>query len=74
MKLLAYDILYGSYESYDGVVPYQPTQLQFGLDSIRLRSAHLHTELENYFCLFVNGDNFTPYSTAYINGEKCNTT
>ncbi len=74
MKLLAYDILYGSYESYDGVVPYQPTQLQFGLDSIRLRSAHLHTELENYFCLFINGDNFTPYSTAYINGEKCNTT
>ncbi len=74
MKLLAYDILYGSYESFNGVVPYRPTQLQFGLDPIGLRSAHLQTELEDYFCLFINGDNFTPYSIAYINGEPCTTT
>lgn len=74
MELLAYDVLYGSYESYDGVVPYHPTKLQFGLDTIRVRTAHLHDELKDYFCLFVNGDNFTPYSTAYINGEKCKTT
>lgn len=74
MKLLAYDILYGSYESYGGIVPYQPTSLQFGLDPISLRSAHLQTELEDYFCLFINGEHFTPYSIAYINDEPCTTT
>ena len=74
MKLLAYDVLYGSYESYNGVVPYTPTALRFGLDSIQIRDAHFHAELEDYFCLFINGDNFTPYSTAYINEEKCKTT
>lgn len=74
LKLLAYDVLYGSYESYDGVVPYRPTELQFGLDPIRIRNAHLHTELQDYYCLFINGDHFTPYSTAYINNEKCRTT
>lgn len=74
MELLAYDVLYGSYESYDGVLPYTPTDLRFGLDPIRIRSTHLQTELQDYVCLFINGDNFTPYSTAYINEEKCKTT
>lgn len=74
MKLLAYDVLYGSYESYDGNVPFQPTQLQFGIDPINIRTALLQDNLEDYICLFINGDNFTPYSIAYINDEKCTTT
>ncbi len=74
MKLLAYDVLYGSYESYDGMIPFQATELQFGIDPISIRQMHLQTNLKDYFCLFINGDNFTPYSIAYVNGEQCTTT
>ncbi len=74
MKLLAYDVLYGSYESYDGEIPFRPTELQFGIDPITLRTAVIQDNLEDYFCLFINGENFTPYSIAYINDEKCTTT
>ena len=73
MQLLAYDVLYGSYESYDGELPFHATELQFGIDPIRLRNAHLQTDLEDYFCIFINGDNFTPYSVAYINDEPYTT-
>jgi len=74
MELLAYDVLYGSYESYDGEVPHKATALQFGIDPIIVRNILIQDHLEDYFCLFVNGENFTPYSIAYINGEKCTTT
>lgn len=74
MELLAYDVLYGDSESYDGITPFTPTELQFGLDPIAIRNVLLNTDLEDYQCLFVNGDNFTPYSIAYVNGEKCTTT
>ena len=74
MKMLAYDVLYGSYESYDGVLPFQPTDLQFGILPISIRTVLLKNELIDYFCLFINGENFTPYSIAYINDEPCTTT
>ena len=74
MKLLAYDVLYGSYESYDGEVPFRPTDLQFGIDPISLRAAVIQDNLKDYYCLYINGENFTPYSIAYINGEACTTT
>ncbi len=74
MQLLAYDVLYGDQESYDGTLPFQPTELRFGIDPIRIRSAHLETDLEDYVCMFINGDNFTPYSIAYVNDEQCTTT
>jgi hypothetical protein len=34
----------------------------------------IQDNLEDYFCLYINGDNFTPYSIAYINDEACTTT
>ena len=74
MELLAYDVLYGTAESYDGTTPFIPTELQFGINPIRVRKALIQDNLEDYFCLFINGDNFTPYSIAYINGEQCTTT
>lgn len=74
MELLAYDVLYGTAESYNGTSPFTPTELQFGLDPITVRKALIQNNLEDYFCLFINGDNFTPYSIAYVNGEKCTTT
>lgn len=74
MELLAYDVLYGDSESYEGALPFEATKLQFGIDPIYIREAHIQDNLEDYFCLFINGENFTPYSVAYINGEKCTTT
>lgn len=74
MKLLAYDVLYGTYESYDGELPYTPTDLQLGLIPIRVQGARLHKKPDSHICLHINGNGFTSYSTAYINGEKCATT
>ncbi|MBQ8315468.1 MAG: sulfatase-like hydrolase/transferase [Lachnospiraceae bacterium] len=74
MKLLAYDVLYGSYESYEGILPFQPTDLQFGIVPISIRTVLFQNNLKDYYCLFINGENFTPYSMAYINDEPCVTT
>lgn len=74
MELLAYDVLYGDLESYDGVNPFKATNLQFGVKPIALRNAVLRNDVRNYYCLFINGDNFTPYSVAIINGKEYNTT
>jgi len=74
MQMLAYDVLYGSYECYDGVLPFAPTDLQFGLIPISIRTILFQNDLKDYYCLFINGENFTPYSIAYINDEPCTTT
>jgi len=73
MKMLAYDVLYGSYESYDGVLPFQPTELQFGVLPITIQNVQFQSDSEDYF-LYVNGENFTPYSVVYVNDEACVTT
>jgi len=74
MELLAYDVLYGDLESYNGVLPFKATDLQFGIYPVVLRNAVLRNDVRDYYCLFINGDNFTPYSVAIINGEEYNTT
>lgn len=74
MELLAYDVLYGNYESYEGQLPYEATDMQLGIEPIYLRSAHLQSNVKEYYCLYIYGENFTPYSIAYVNGENCNTT
>ncbi|MBR2410059.1 MAG: LTA synthase family protein [Lachnospiraceae bacterium] len=74
MELLAYDILYGEQNSYEGELPYHPTTLQFGLSAITLQNAYLHSKDKEYLCLHINGENFTPYSIAYINDKQCATT
>ncbi len=73
-ELLAYDVLYGDLESYDGVLPFQATDLQFGVKPIVLRNAVLRNDVRDYYCLFINGENFTPYSVVIINGEEYDTT
>lgn len=73
-ELLAYDVLYGDLESYDGVLPFKATKLQFGVKPIVLRNAVLRNDVRDYYCLFINGENFTPYSVAIINGEEYDTT
>ncbi len=74
MKMLAYDVLYGSYESYGGVLPFQPTELQFGTLPIVIESVHFQNDTDGEFSLHVHGTNFTPYSVIYVNDEACPTT
>lgn len=74
MELLAYDMLYGDLASFDGELPYKETELQFGLTPILLRSAHVQNKIEDTYCLYINGDGFTPYSVVYINDEPYTTT
>lgn len=74
MELLAYDVLYGSYESYEGELPFEPTELQFGINPISIRSILSQDSLKGYSSLYISGENFTPYSIAYINDKPCTTT
>ncbi|MCH5272856.1 MAG: LTA synthase family protein [Lachnospiraceae bacterium] len=73
MEILEYDVLYGPHESYDGELPFTATELQFGIDKIKIAKILPRNNSDAPF-LYVSGDNFTPYSVAYVNDEKCATT
>ena len=83
LKMLEYDMLYGDKDCYNGVNPYSPTDLQMGVKEISINSvkcfaqnnvtdAKTADDGDNYV-MFVYGENFTPYSTIYVNGEELNT-
>lgn len=74
MELLAYDILYGPMESYNGELPFEATDMQFGINPIQITKVVVKNSEERRSCIFINGINFTPYSTAYVNEKKCTTT
>ena len=64
LEMLGYDLLYGDYYAYDGRLPYEPTDLQMGIQPITIRRAdNLHDEL------YVTGQNFTECSQISINGK-----
>ncbi len=75
MQLLMYDMLYGSMEVYEGENPYEPTELQMGVDSIRIREVYMKKSLvaEDEPLLYVFGKNFTEWSKIAINGETVET-
>lgn len=73
LKMLAYDVLYGDIASYDGVLPFKATDLQFGTRKIELHNVLVQQNTKDYTHLYVKGTHFTPYSTVFINGEKCTT-
>jgi len=68
LKTLEYDILYGEQLVYDGVSPYEPTDLKLGLYEVKLASISPRNDAEGTIYLY--GDNFTKYSTVYINEEE----
>lgn len=73
-EMLAYDVLYGDIESYGGVLPFVPTDLQFGVRDIKLTNVVIRNNSKESSFMYLHGTNFTPYSTAFINGEECDTT
>ncbi len=68
LKLLEYDILYGECDSYDGNLPYTITNLKMGYKNISIESAR---NLMDH--AIITGENFTPCSKVYVNGEKVTT-
>ena len=75
MQLLMYDMLYGEMKVYEGVNPYEPTELQMGVDAIRIRDVYMKESLvtEEEPLLYVFGQNFTEWSKIAINGETVET-
>lgn len=64
LEMLEYDILYGDHYAYEGDLPYEPTQLQYGVVPITVKRAdNLHDEL------YVTGQNFTASSKITIDGK-----
>lgn len=68
LKILQYDMLYGKKEVYDGLSPYEPTDLQMGFDLIRI------TDVSSVGgSVYVMGKNFTESSFVFIDGKKQDT-
>ena len=68
LKILQYDMLYGKKEVYDGLSPYEPTDLQMGFDPIRI------TDVSSVGgSVYVMGKNFTESSFVFIDRKKQDT-
>lgn len=64
LEIIEYDILYGDKYAYDGELPYEPTELQFGIEPICI------TRAENVGGqLYVTGQHFTQSSKIVIDGD-----
>ncbi len=75
MQLLMYDMLYGEQEVYEGENPYEPTEMQMGMEKVRIREVYLKKSLitEDEPLLYIMGQNFTQWSRIAINGEVVET-
>lgn len=69
LEVVQYDMLYGDHQIYGGVNPYVATQLQFGIDEIKISSVE-----EREDATYVYGEGFNEYSVVILNGEKLKTT
>ncbi|HAH18227.1 MAG TPA: arylsulfatase [Eubacterium sp.] len=69
LKTLEYDILYGDKLCYDGVNPYERTDMKMGIRDIYITGVH---KIEDGY-LEVNGHNFTKYSKVYKEDEVMKT-
>ena len=75
MQLLMYDMLYGDREVFEGENPYEPADMQMGLEEIHISEVFVRESLltEGEQLLYVAGQNFTEWSKVYINMEEVET-
>ena len=69
LKELEYDILYGDKLCYNGINPYEPTELQMGIEPITVSSVEATADGR----IRIHGQNFTRYSKVYVNDKSCTT-
>lgn len=74
-QLLMYDMLYGEQEIFNGVNPYEPTELEMGIEKIHIQDVYIKTSLigEEEPLLYVSGQNFTEWSKIVINEKEVET-
>lgn len=66
LELLQYDILYGKQYVYNGKAPITEGHMVMGIRNVLLSS--IVPQLNSGYSLY--GENFTKYSSVYVNGEK----
>lgn len=64
LEMLEYDMLYGDRAVWDGISPYLPTDLRFGVRDIRIHGVRAVGS-----SLYLSGDNFTPFSRVLIGDD-----
>lgn len=75
LQLLMYDMLYGEKKVYDGADPYEPTELQMGIEKIHITDVYIKNAIvgKEEPLLYVSGQNFTEWSSIVINGRDVET-
>ena len=68
LKALGYDMLYGKYYIYGGANPFTATDLQMGVNEIKITDVVKIGE--NYY---IKGENFNTYSKVTLNGRELDT-
>lgn len=71
LEELQYDMLYGKKYAYDGVSPYEPTDLKMGIDEIYITDVMYY---QGTSTVYVFGEGFTDASKIYVNYERQSTT
>ena len=69
LQILQYDLLYGKRYAYHGVDMYPASDLVMGILPVKIDRIYDYDDR-----LHIYGENFTPWSKVYVNGEKVNTT
>ena len=69
LETLQYDLLYGDRYAYHGVDLYPASDLTMGIRDVVIDRAYLYNGRVHIY-----GENFTPWSKVYVNGDKVNTT
>ncbi|MDD6550317.1 MAG: LTA synthase family protein [Lachnospiraceae bacterium] len=69
LQILQYDLLYGDRYAYHGVDMYPASDLVMGILPVKIDRIYDYDDR-----LHIYGENFTPWSKVYVNGEKVNTT
>nr|WP_294485595.1 LTA synthase family protein [uncultured Anaerosporobacter sp.] len=69
LELLQYDMLYGDQTIFGGTSPYIATNLQMGVDKIKVNG--ILTSGDN---IYIQGENFTEYSKVFLNNTEIETT
>ena len=72
LQNLEYDLLYGDQIAYGGVSPYNPPEIQMGIDEISITKIESE-EIDGVSYVNIIGENFTTCSKVYVNGDKCET-
>lgn len=68
MELLQYDILYGEKYAYEEEDLYPASDLVMGIDEVQILNTFTGDT-----SIIITGENFTPWSKVYVNGEKVST-